>query len=93
MNMKNNDITVQITQIHKLAEQAIPVLTNEANDIIHSKSKDKICIEKCLDRLLDFAFHPKALNLFKQLCSHYLSIDSEATRQYIYIYKRMYEND
>jgi hypothetical protein len=93
MNMKNNDIAVQITQIHQLAEQAIPVLTNETNDIIQNKTNYKLYIENYLDRLLDFSFHPKALNLFKQLCRYYLNIDPVATRRYVYFYKDMYEND
>lgn len=92
MKLKNNDITLHINRIHELAEEAIPVLTNEINHIIQTQDINKQDIESCLDRLLDFAFHPKVLELFKQLCRYYIAIDSDATREYVHFYKEMYEN-
>lgn len=92
MKLKNNDITLHINRIHELAEEAIPVLTNEINHIIQTQAINKQDIESCLDRLLDFAFHPKAFDSFKWLCRYYINIDPDATHQYVRFYKDMYEN-
>lgn len=92
MNLTENKIVKHITNIHHLVEKTIPELRNEIEHIIQTQSINKQGIESCLDHLLNFAFHPKALELFKQLCRYYITIDSEATRQYVHIYKEMYEN-
>lgn len=91
MNLTENKIAKHITDIHHLAEKAIPELSNETKHIIQTQSTNIQAIENCLDRLLDFAFHPKALLLFKELCRYYLDIDPEATHQYVNFYKEMYE--
>lgn len=91
MNLTENKIAKHITDVHQLAEKAIPELGNEIKDIIQAQSTNKQGIENCLDRLLDFAFHPKAFSLFKELCRYYLDIDPEATQQYVSFYKEMYE--
>jgi hypothetical protein len=92
MDLTKNEIAKHITDVHHLAEKAIPDLRNEIKHIIQTQSTNKQGIENCLDRLLDFAFHPKALSLFKELCRYYLDIDPEATHQYVRFFKDMYEN-
>jgi hypothetical protein len=79
MNLTEDKMEKHITDIHHLAKKAIPELSNEIKHIIQAQSTNKQGIENCLDRLLDFAFHPKALSLFKELCRYYLDIDPEAT--------------
>ncbi len=91
MNLTQNKIAKHITDIHHLAEKAIPELRNEIQHIIQTQSTNIQAVENCLDRLLDFAFHPKALSLFKELCRYYLDIDPEATHQYVGFYKEIYE--
>ena len=91
MNLISNKIATHVTDIHQLAEKAISDLRNEIWHITQTQSKNNHCIEKCLDLLLDFAFHPKALSLFKELCRYYLDIDPEAAHQYVSFYKEMYE--
>lgn len=91
MNPTENKIATHVTDIHHLAEKAIPELRSETKYIIQTQSTSIQAIENSLDRLLDFAFHPKALSLFKELCRYYLDIDPEATQQYVSFYKEMYE--
>ena len=91
MNLTEHKIAKHIMDIHHLAEKAIPDLRHEIKYIIQTQSTSIQAIENSLDRLLDLAFHPKSLLLFKELCRYYLDIDPEATHQYVGFYKKMYE--
>jgi ABC-type transporter MlaC component len=84
-------IKVHIKTVHSLAKKALPLLTNETNNINHTQSQDITRIETCLDHLLDFAFHTETLFLFKELCRYYITITPVASKQYVYFYKEMYD--
>ena len=91
MPIQNNEIISHITRIQEIAQNALPHLTTKTNHITHTQTKDILLIEQCLDHLLDFAFHPEILSLFKQLCRYYITINPIATKQYVYSYQDMYD--
>ncbi len=61
--------------------------------LIARKCRDVREIEQTLDRLLDYAAHPRGLELFKDLCRYYYSIDPAATADYVHIYFKVWGDD
>ena len=66
---------------------------NPVDGILRSRSRDIQHIEHTLDRLLDFCGHEPVLEMYKQLCRHYWSIDPAATAYYINAYREYWDSD
>ncbi|MCC2645164.1 MAG: hypothetical protein K0R94_942 [Burkholderiales bacterium] len=79
--------------MQNLALQALSIYNQDVEQIIRTKSTDIKYIERTLDSILGFCFNQDMLNLFKKLCRYYYFIDKQATGEYIYMYKDMYEDD
>ena len=80
-------------QIQNLALQASVQFEVELNTIISGQIKDQKVIENLFDRMLDFANHDSVLMLYKKLCRYYLPINEQATVDYVYAYRDMWDND
>lgn len=86
-------------EIHKLIDEIInmqkelfysikPIVIN----IIKSRSKDTIIIEKYLDILLNMHIE-EAHELFFVLCDYYSTFDKESSEFYLNEYKEIYEDE
>lgn len=81
--------------------QSLAVITRQAvreyaalvNGIVDEQSTDVRHIERTLDGLLDFAFDPEALRLYRKLCRHYYGIDPAATACYVRAYRDMWNSE
>ena len=89
--------------LHELARQMIYLNTKKfsliapiAESIIECDIKDEKEIEHSLDELYDvMLIHelPEALDLYRRLCSHYFSINPEATFEYVQRYRNEFDPD
>lgn len=74
-----------------LGEMAAKAYEPIVNDLIGSRCKDHMEIERTMDYLLDFCGNPAVLELFKKLCRYYYYLDSKATSEYIGFYLEQWE--
>ena len=87
-------IAAMAGQLQALIEQAVVPLRAEVNAVIRQRSTDSVQIERLFESLLDYAAHnDEALALFKRLGRYYYPIDPETTREYVMIYKELYDSD
>jgi len=96
LDIDNNEfdgIFKLVDGLQSLALQALSIYSQDVEQIIRTKSTDIKYIERTLDSILGFCFNQDMLNLFKKLCRYYYFIDKQATAEYIYMYKDMYEDD
>ena len=77
--------------IDSLSGRAVPASALTVGELVHSRSRDVRRIEATLDDLLGFCGYEPALDLYKTLCRHYLSIDPAATAKYVYMYRDMWD--
>lgn len=61
------------------------------NDLINSRCKDHMEIQRTMDYLLDFGGNPAVLQLFKKLCRYYYCLNPAATSDYIGYYLEQWE--
>ena len=80
-------------QIQALAKQASLQFAVELNTIIVGGIKDEKTIKNLLDRMLDFANHDIVLEQYKELCRYYLPINPQATSDYIYTYRDLWDSE
>ena len=80
-----------IARIEELQALAVAQYTPVVETILATRSRDVRRIEQTLDGLLDFCGHDAALLLFRRLCRHYSTIDPQATVDYIYTYREMWD--
>jgi hypothetical protein len=74
-----------------LGETAATAYEPIVNDLINSRSKDHMGIQRTMDYLLDFCGNPAVLLLFKKLCRYYYYLDPAATSDYIGYYLEQWE--
>lgn len=74
-----------------LGEMAAKAYEPIVNDLIVSRCKDRMEIERTMDYLLDFCGNPAVLELFKKLCRYYYPLDPKATSDYIGFYLEQWE--
>lgn len=79
--------------LRALNHQAVREYTPVVENILHSRSRDAGHIEHTLDGLLSFCGHAPALQLYKNLCRHYLPINPAATADYIHAYREMWGSE
>ena len=82
-----------VEETQRLARQAESLYTPEVGALIAEGSLDAKRIEHLLDGLLDFAFNPEVLLLYKKLCRYYYFIDPRATVSYVNAYREMWDED
>jgi hypothetical protein len=79
--------------ISVLTRQAVSEYTHIVDSIVRTRSRDVRHIDDTLDGLLDFCFDAEALRLFKKLWRHYYFIDPVATRDYVHIYRKIWNSE
>jgi hypothetical protein len=86
------EIEQAVLALQGLARKAVSGYAPIVEAILQDGSMDVAHIERTLDGLLDCAFDPEALGLYKQLCRHYFTIDPMATAAYINMYREMWDS-
>ena len=79
--------------LQALRAQGIAELKPTVQDLVRSGSRDVQRIEHTLDQLLELAYLPEGLALFKTLCRHYWTLDPQATADYVNIYRELWDDD
>ena len=74
-----------------LGETAASAYEPIVNDLINSRSKDHMEIQRTFDGMLGFCGNPAMLLLYKKLCRYYYSLDPAATSDYIGYYLEQWE--
>ncbi len=85
-----NAIKAIAAQLQHLNEQAYMAYRPLVDNIIAEHTIDNQQIECLLDGVLDFCADHKMLELYKQLCRYYYTINPVATVAYINYYKEMW---
>lgn len=88
-----NSIHELAGQIQNLANKAHSLYSLQVDVVIEEKSRNVKQIEHLLDSLLDFAFNPEVLLIYKKLCRYYYFIDPQATAFYINAYREMWDEN
>ena len=92
MARKQNQETIQLVKsLQTLAKRAVIEYKQEMDEIIDSGCRDKRRIERILDGMLGFCFDDNMLVLYKKLCRYYYAIDRNATVEYVYAYRDMWD--
>ena len=86
-------LSTAMAPLQALHQQAVDTLAPIVQEIVRSGSRDAQWIESTLDQLLNHACVPKGLALFKDLCRHYWTLDSQATASYIHAYRELWDGD
>jgi len=82
-----------IAPLRDLQRQKAAAYAPVAQRLIHSRSCNESEIEHTLDHLLDCACIPEGLAPFKALCRHYWQINPQATAEYVYAYREMWDSE
>jgi hypothetical protein len=85
------DLLQLVKSLKGLSQQAYSEYSPLVDDIIQNAPRDVRQIEHLLDGILGFCYDDKMLVLYKRLCRHYYSIDPIATREYVYLYREMWD--
>ena len=85
------DLSEIAKSIIALGEMAAKSYEPIVNDLINSRCKDHMEIQRTMDYLLDFGGNPAVLKLFKKLCRYYFPQDPGATSDYIGFYLEQWE--
>ena len=88
-----DSLAVLIAPLETLHQQAVEALEPSVQGIIASRSRDADLIEHTLDYLLDHACIPQGLALFKRLCCYYWKLNPQATADYIFAYRELWDSD
>lgn len=86
------EICGMISRIQASIEQSVFFIETQINGILSNCVTDSGLIEHLLDTLLDYAgMNEDALVLFKRLCRYFYYINPNATAEYIYTYRDLYD--
>lgn len=80
----------QLTTLARQAEQAVNV---DINDIIRRGDRDEARIERQFDHMLGFCYDPDMLQAYKKLCRYYFTLNPQATADYVYAYRDMWDSE
>ncbi len=86
-------ITDHISRLHQTARQSVVIIGADVDALIANQEQGSNLIEHMLDTLLDLAFLPEGLAEFKKLCRYYLTLNPLATRDYVYAYREMWDDE
>ncbi len=87
------DLTAAIAPLQTLHQQAVETLAPTVREILQNRSRDTRLIEHTLDHLLDHACTAQGLACFKSLCRYYWQINPQATANYIFAYREMWDSE
>jgi hypothetical protein len=88
------DIGEMIEKIQAITQEATAQLKPQVLYIIRNNITAHNQIERLLDSLLDYAgMCDDGLYLFKRLCRYYYPINPQATAEYVYTYRDLYDSD
>ena len=87
------DLTAVIAPLQTLHQEALADFSTTIRDILQHRSRDTRLIEHTLDHLLDHACIPQGLACFKSLCRYYWQINPQATANYIFAYREMWDSE
>ena len=87
------DISTIAKQMQAIHSQAVVEYSPIVEDLIRSNCRDEYRIELTLDYLLDFAGDERILNLYRKLCRHLYTLNSQAAAEYIQFWKEQYDED
>ena len=87
-----SDISKLIERLKVLEDQAYEAYLPLVNDACNGLKSEKE-VEFLLDRMLDFAYNPKILSLYKRVCREYFRIFPSCIVSYVHIYKDLWESD
>jgi hypothetical protein len=90
---QHKELFDMIGELVELQKRALLVYEPEVESILRTGSRDVRRIEQALDNLLNIANYDPALELFKQLCRHYLQIDPQATASFVYAYRDLWGDE
>jgi hypothetical protein len=93
MNDAVKNIDDLVESISCLVRRAVAEYAPIVDIIISGQSRDIRHIEQTLDGLLDIAFDPEALILYKKLCRHYSFIDPAAAADYVRFYREIWDSE
>lgn len=85
------DVSEIAKSIIALGETAAKAYEPIVNDLIDSRCKDHMEIQRTMDYLLDFGGNPAVLQLFKKLCRYYFPLDPAAASDYVGFYLEQWE--
>ncbi|GAB6057668.1 hypothetical protein [Desulfonatronum parangueonense] len=88
-----DDILELAHAVNELHCQAAANCAPMVRDMIRSRTQDRQQIEHMLDRLLDCAYIPEGLALFRSLCRYYYAMDPAATASYVHAYREMWDSE
>ena len=88
-----NSMRDLVMEHQRLTIQARHLYAPEVNGVINENCRDPKRIERLLDCVLDFAFEPQMLLLYKKLCRYYFKINPQVTTSYVYAYRDMWDDD
>jgi hypothetical protein len=88
------DIGEMIERIQAITQETTAQIKPKVLYIIRNNINDNNQIERLLDSLLDCAgMCDEGLYLFKRLCRYYYPINPQATAEYVYAYRDLYDSD
>ena len=82
-----------VNQFKDLQSNAEAVYRPLVDDIVRSNCNDVARIEHVLDGLVSFASDGEGLRLFKVLCRHLYSFDSQNAASHVMFWKEMWDTD
>lgn len=82
-----------VQQGKDIAERALAQYRPEVEALLMAERPDPNHIERLLDGLLDFAFDPAILLLYRRLCRRYMAIDPQAAASYVQAYREMWDGE
>jgi hypothetical protein len=88
---QNQEIIQLVKSLQTVAPKAVIEYKQEMDEIIDSGCRDKRRIERALDGMLGSCFDDNMLVLYKKLCRYYYFIDRNATVEYVYAYRDMWD--
>ena len=92
-DLTSKAIIILVRGVRDLQQRAARQYKPVVDGILRTRGRDIQHIEHTLDRLLDFCGHEPVLEMYKQLCRHYWSIDPAATAYYINAYREYWDSD
>jgi hypothetical protein len=83
MILNNDSIENLAEQITAIQQEILQQLTSDVDRLIEMQTTNVMTIEHTLDALLDIAFEPKALVLYKELCRYVSEFSPQTASFYV----------
>jgi hypothetical protein len=93
MNKLVSDIQALLESRNQLAKQAFVQYQPIVEKYINDNCTDSNQIAYTLDFMLDFCFDEQMMLLYRRLCRHLFSFDTETTVFYINAYRKIWDEE